>query len=151
LILVLSELLRVQLSVLLWYWDPVILRPWICQSSSESRFIWDPEILVWPSFWDPVISELSGVWVLQEWEGSQSPGFALGTSASWMEPVLLALLGFVFPWFLWWSRLVWVLGKMLWPQLWSRVCQSSSAPGCVWSLGSWASSVILWSWLFHST
>jgi len=28
--------------------------------------------------------------VLQEWVGSQSPGFALGTGTSWKEPVPLA-------------------------------------------------------------
>ena len=38
---VVSEL-RVQLC--LWSWDPG------CKSSWESRCLWDPEILVWPSF-----------------------------------------------------------------------------------------------------
>jgi hypothetical protein len=42
-------------SVILWFWNPVILRSWVCQNSWESSCLWDPEILVWPSFWDPGI------------------------------------------------------------------------------------------------
>ena len=48
-------------SVILWFWDLVIMRSWVCQSSWESICLWDPEILVWPSSWDPVtlvVSEL---------------------------------------------------------------------------------------------
>lgn len=41
--------------VILWFWDPVMLRFWVCQSSWQSSFLWDPEILVWPSSWDPEI------------------------------------------------------------------------------------------------
>ena len=33
----------------------MILRPWVCQCSWESSCLWDPEILVWPSSWDPGI------------------------------------------------------------------------------------------------
>jgi hypothetical protein len=33
----------------------VILRFWLCQSSRQSGFLWDFEILVWPSSWDPGI------------------------------------------------------------------------------------------------
>jgi hypothetical protein len=50
-----SELLRVQLS--LWFCDPVNLRFWVCQSSWESSFLWDPKILLWPSSWDHGILE----------------------------------------------------------------------------------------------
>jgi hypothetical protein len=32
------------------------------------------------------------------------------------------------------------LGNRLWPQVWSWVCQCSSAPGCFWSPGSSSSS-----------
>jgi hypothetical protein len=35
--------------------DPVILRSCICQSSWESYYLWDSEILVWPSSCDPVV------------------------------------------------------------------------------------------------
>jgi hypothetical protein len=35
--------------------DPVNLRFSVCQSSWESIFLWDPEILVWASSWDPGI------------------------------------------------------------------------------------------------
>ena len=52
-ILVVSEILKVLLS--LWFWDSGILRSWVCLNSWESSSLWDPEILVWPSSWDPVI------------------------------------------------------------------------------------------------
>ena len=62
-ILVETELLRVSVlrdsptavSVILWFWDPVTLRFWVCQSSWESSCLWDPEILMWSSSCDPVI------------------------------------------------------------------------------------------------
>jgi hypothetical protein len=60
-ILLVSELLWVKLSLwscdseILWFWDPGILRSWVCQSSWESSCLWDLEILVWRSSWDPVI------------------------------------------------------------------------------------------------
>jgi hypothetical protein len=59
LILAVSELLRVQMSLgscdsgILGFWDPGILKSWVCQSSWESSCLWDPEILVCPSSWDP--------------------------------------------------------------------------------------------------
>jgi hypothetical protein len=30
--------------VILWFWDPVNLRFWICQSSWPSSFLWDPVV-----------------------------------------------------------------------------------------------------------
>jgi hypothetical protein len=33
-------------SVILWFQDPVNLRFWVCQSSWQSSFLWDPEIVV---------------------------------------------------------------------------------------------------------
>ena len=44
---------RTPQSLSLWFWDPGILRFWVCQSSWESSCLWDPEILVWPNSWDP--------------------------------------------------------------------------------------------------
>jgi hypothetical protein len=35
--------------VILWLWTPANLRFWMCQSFWQSSFLWDPEILVWPS------------------------------------------------------------------------------------------------------
>jgi hypothetical protein len=52
---VVSELLRVQLSVILSFQNTVILRSWVCQRIWESSCLWDPEILVWPSILGPVI------------------------------------------------------------------------------------------------
>jgi hypothetical protein len=53
-------------SVILWFWNLVMLRFWVCQSSCHSSFLWDPEIQVWPSSWDPGILRssvcLSTVW-----------------------------------------------------------------------------------------
>ena len=48
-------------SVILWLWTLVNLRFWVCQSFWQSSFLWDPEILVWPTLgypeillsWDP--------------------------------------------------------------------------------------------------
>jgi hypothetical protein len=139
--------------MILWFCDPVIL--WSC----------DPVILgvlqlLWVKLplgsWNLGVTRLLRyccqsylescfLWVLQGWVGSQSPEFALGTWENWKEPMPLAGLRFVFPWFLWGQSYRWVLEKMLWPQLWSWVWQSSGAPGCVQSPGSRASSVILWS------
>jgi hypothetical protein len=42
-------------SVILWFQDPVNLRFWVCQSSWQSWSLWDPEILVCPSSWNPKI------------------------------------------------------------------------------------------------
>lgn len=42
-------------SVVLWFRDPLILRFWVCQSSWQSSFLWDPENLVWQTSWDPGI------------------------------------------------------------------------------------------------
>jgi hypothetical protein len=42
-------------SVILWSCDPLILIFWVCQSSWESSCLLDPEMLVWPSSWNPVI------------------------------------------------------------------------------------------------
>jgi hypothetical protein len=39
-------------SVILWFPDPVNLRFWVCQSSWQSSFLWDPELL---RCWDPGI------------------------------------------------------------------------------------------------
>jgi hypothetical protein len=50
-------------SVILWFWDLVILRFWVCQCFWESSYVWDPEILVWPSSWDPVHVRVPGIWV----------------------------------------------------------------------------------------
>jgi hypothetical protein len=36
-------------SVILWLQAPGNLKFWVCQSSCQSSFLWDPEILVWPS------------------------------------------------------------------------------------------------------
>ena len=44
--------------VILWFWDPGMLRLWVHQSSWQSSFLWNPEILVWPSSWDPGIKDL---------------------------------------------------------------------------------------------
>ena len=41
-------------SVILWFKDPVMLRFWVWQSSWQSSFLWDPDILMWPT---PVILE----------------------------------------------------------------------------------------------
>ena len=49
---------------ILGFWDPLIFWSWVCQSSWESSCLWDPEILVWPSSWDSVVSELLGVKLL---------------------------------------------------------------------------------------
>ena len=85
-ILVVSELLRVQLS--LWFYNSVILRSWVCQSSWKSSCLWDPEILVWPSSWDPGILwswacqsawEWNFLWVLWDWLRSLSPRSAQDT------------------------------------------------------------------------
>ena len=55
-------------SVILWFWDPVNLRSWVCQSTWQSSFLWDHEILVWPSSWDPGnlchwLGNFLGAWV----------------------------------------------------------------------------------------
>lgn len=107
---------------------------WACfyQNSWESSCLCDPMILrswVWQNSW-----KASFLWVLHQWVGSQSSGSALHTGASWKKPVPLAR---------WGSQLCRVLGQMLWPQLWSWVCQSSSDPGYVRFPGSRDSSVIL--------
>jgi uncharacterized membrane protein len=47
--------LQCKKAVILWFRDPVNLGFWVCQSSWQSSFIWDAEILVWPSSWDPGI------------------------------------------------------------------------------------------------
>jgi hypothetical protein len=39
--------------VILFLWGPVMLRFQVCQSSWLSSFLWDSEILVWPSSWNP--------------------------------------------------------------------------------------------------
>jgi hypothetical protein len=36
-------------TVILWFWNLLILRFWVCQSST---CLWNPEILVWPSSLD---------------------------------------------------------------------------------------------------
>jgi hypothetical protein len=36
-------------------WSLSFLWPWLCQNSSESSCLWDPEILVWLSSWAPGI------------------------------------------------------------------------------------------------
>jgi hypothetical protein len=44
-------------SVILWFWAPVYLRFLVCLCSWQSSFLWDPEILVWPSSCYPGILE----------------------------------------------------------------------------------------------
>jgi hypothetical protein len=44
-------------SVILWSRAPVNLRFWVCQFFWQSSFLWDPEILVWPSSCYPGILE----------------------------------------------------------------------------------------------
>ena len=34
--------------LVLWFWDLVMLTFWVCQSSWQSKFLWYPEILVYP-------------------------------------------------------------------------------------------------------
>ena len=41
-----------------WFWDPGILRFWVCHSSWESSCLRDPENLVWTSLWDPLILDV---------------------------------------------------------------------------------------------
>ena len=54
-------------SVILWFWDPVILRSWVCQSSWETSCLWDLEILVWPSTWGPGILGSWNPGILESW------------------------------------------------------------------------------------
>jgi hypothetical protein len=47
-------------SMILWFQATVNLRFWVCQSSLQSNFLWDPEILVWTcscvlESWNPKI------------------------------------------------------------------------------------------------
>jgi hypothetical protein len=51
---------RSAVSVILWFWDPVILRSCVCQSSWQSSCFWDPEILMWPSSWNPGVLRSCG-------------------------------------------------------------------------------------------
>lgn len=107
-------------------WNLSFLWSWLCQNFSESSCLWScnsgipgswhaecvrafwsqaafgilkswsaqaPEILLYQSSW-----ESSFLRVLQEWVWNQSPGFTLGTSISWKEPVPLGGQGFVLPW-----------------------------------------------------
>ena len=43
------------ISMILWFCNLVILSFWVFQRSWNSRCLWNPEILVWPCSWDPVI------------------------------------------------------------------------------------------------
>lgn len=101
--------------MILGYWDPGCVRA--LGSPDASRILKSlcdqaPEIL----FCHTLLSS-SFLRVLQEWVGSQSQRFSTDIGASWKEHMTLAggspnLLG---------------VGKM-WPQLWSWVWWSSSAP-----------------------
>jgi hypothetical protein len=152
-ILVVTELIRVHLS--LGSWDPGTLRSWHSgffwapgrQAASWNLKSWcdqSPVVLLCQSSW-----EISFLWVLQDLVGCQGPRFYLDTGASCKEPVPLSGRVFLFPWFLWGSQIHRVLGKMLCLQLWSSV-KTPVFLG-VWSPGSQASSVILWSWVFQKT
>lgn len=124
------------MSVILWPLDPMILRSWcsrVPRNKAASRilrfwYVLVPEILLYQSSWD---SSFACVLV-----GSQNCGSTPGTGTNQNKPMCLDGQWFMLPFFLWGSQLCWVLGQMLWLQLWSWVCQTSSDPECVRSPGN---------------
>ena len=51
-----------------------MLRSWRCQSSWQSNFLWDSEILVWPNSWDPGILRSWDPWCVRTPGSSISSG-----------------------------------------------------------------------------
>jgi hypothetical protein len=96
--------------------DPVILRFWVCQSSWESSCLWNSEILVWPSSWDPKI-----LGILEHLEVVPSLGI-MGSSSEFLTKVdqhrlegtqATGWVGFLCPCSCWSQALSVVLEQML--------------------------------------